>query len=408
MIRAAALSYAVIFSLLIGMICSGLLFITSTQKKIEIIYTGSEALLLDSYAAIQYAKNTIAPGDSSVLFHPSGDTSKLKHLKWGVFSVVTSITFKNDKNKKRCAFLGKTAGRGLATCYIPGNIEGLKITGNTLLEGNFYLPNAQVEKAFISGKTYINNKLVYGTINKSENTLPSLHKTYLNSSLEELTSNLNNIKFKLKDSVFSFFGPSTLYQQITPIYITQNLKGNVVIQSFDSIYVASSAQLEHVILCAPIVRFESGFKGSVQVIAQEQIVLEKDVQLQYPSACILNESKTNISTTRPSILLDSLAEVRGGILLTSQKNDFRNLPVLNVQPTGTIAGMIYNSGESRIRGSIIGFLYSNKLSTHYGGGIYDNHLVDVTISSIRLPNKFCIPHWLESNQKSALTIIEWV
>ena len=408
MIRAAALSYAIVFSLLIGLICSGLLFISATQKKLEIHYTGNEALLLDSYAAIQFGKNELPLDDTAQIIHPSGDTSIIKHSKWGAFSVVCTRTFKNNKLKQRVALIGKEINTDSPSLYVPGNTGELKVAGNSLIEGTVFVPNAQVERAFISTKTYSKEKLVYGNIQSSNNSLPSLATSCQNISLSSFCEHLTPIPYQFHDSTYSFFEKTTFYQEITPIIISNSLKGNLVIQSFDSIYVTAEARLEHVILNAPIVRFESGFSGSVQVIAQEKIILEKNVHLLYPSVTILNEPSTYNSTIRSHVFLDSLSSIRGGILMTSQKIDFRNMPFLNIQPESLVAGMVYNSGESQIRGSVIGSIYTQRLSAYFGGGVYDNHLIDATVTIKKLPARFCSPNWLQDVSKSHLTLIEWL
>jgi hypothetical protein len=408
MIRAAALSYAIVFSLLIGLICSGVLFVAAAQKKIEITYTNSEAVLLDSYAAIQYGKNKLKLGDSMQLIHPSGDTSKIKHIQWGLYDVVTSETFKKSNIKKRCALLATPYSKTSIALQLPGNMGSLKITGNTRLEGTVIVPNGVVEQAYISGKNYTNDQLVYGSIQKSETGLPALHRNYTDVELSSWVKTSKSAEFKLTDSSYSFLNPTTFLKQITPILIDKQLSGNIVIQSFDSIYVAATAKLEHVILNAPIVRFEKGFKGSVQVIANEQIVLEEGVQLSYPSALVLNENKTPNPTSRRSILLQEGAQIRGGVLLTSQLNDFRKMPYLDLKPNSLVAGMVYNTGESQIMGTIIGSLYTQSLSVSIGGGVYGNHLVDAIISTKRLPKDFCSPNWLAETDNKQLTIIEWL
>src|SRR5687767_14346479 len=103
MIRAAALSYAIVFSLLVGLICSGVLFIAATQKKIEVLQTNKEYVLFDSYSAVRYGMYVLAPGDSTQYIHSSGDTSEVKHLKWGAFSMICSTTHKFPLAKRRSA-----------------------------------------------------------------------------------------------------------------------------------------------------------------------------------------------------------------------------------------------------------------------------------------------------------------
>ncbi|MFH6996253.1 hypothetical protein ACHRWY_27650, partial [Flavobacterium sp. FlaQc-48] len=68
-------------------------------------------------------------------------------------------------------------------------------------------------------------------------------------------------------------------------------KGNFILRSEDSIRVKKNTVLEDVILIAPKITFEEGFKGTVQAFASKGIELEEKVTLKYPSViCVYNES----------------------------------------------------------------------------------------------------------------------
>lgn len=408
MIRAAALSYAIIFSLLVGLICSGVLFIAATQKKIEVLQTNKEHVLFDSYAAVRYGMYVLAPGDSAQYIHTNGDTSEIIHRQWGAFSLICSETHKFPLSKKRSALVGMVQMPQLPCFYLPGNSSGLKITGETHIEGTVYVPNAQVERAYIAGKNYPYSELVFGKIEKAETGLPPLKKQWSDLQASLFTGTTKSQPFMARDSSYSFHNPTTYFQQLAPIVISNAISGNVIIHSFDSIFVEAQSQLNNVILIAPVVRFETGFSGTVQVLAHERVVCEKDVRLLYPSVIALNELQQRNENNRRSILLEENAQVLGGILITTQAFDFRKLPFLELREKSVVAGLIYNSGETEVRGAVIGSLYTAQLSVRAGGGMYGNHLVDAIISQKRLPGYFLLPGWLESQEKVKPKIIGWL
>jgi len=408
MIRAAALSYAIVFSLLVGLICSGVIFIAATQKKIEVLQTNKEHVLFDSYAAVRFGMYSLAPGDSAQFIHVTGDTSEVKHQQWGAFSMITSTTHKSPLHKQRSALIGLMQSPQLPCLYLPGNSGGLKITGNTKIEGTAYLPNAHVERAYIAGKNYPFDELVFGKILASELGLPPLKKQWQNLLPTNLVGTTRAQPYIAKDSVYSFHGACTYFQSITPLVISHSMSGNVIIHSFDSIFVEAQAHLNNVILIAPIVRFESGFSGTVQVLAHERIICEKNVHLLYPSVIALNELTERNELTKRYILLEENSSVLGGILITSQQADFRKLPFLELRETSVVAGLVYNSGETEPKGTIIGSLYTFQLSVRAGGGAYGNHLVDAIISQSRLPDYFLLPGWLESQARVKSKVIAWL
>jgi len=407
MIKGSSLSYAIVFILLIGLICSSLIFINATQKKIEFHFTTDEHLLLDSYSALQFGIHSLDLGDSTLLVHPFGDSSEIKCVSWGSLSVFSTRTFKQNKEKKRSAIVGLTGFKPLCL-FLSGNSGGLKIAGKTILEGDIIVPNKQIETAYLSGKLYTENKLYSGDLLPGNTQLPELSKEFLNFKFTTITKGLTAQSFQQKDSSYSFQNRTTYYQSVTPITLLKRYEGNVVIHSFDSIFVSAKSNLNNVILIAPRIRFETGFKGSVQVIATESIYLEKKVQLTFPSYLMINETDIPLRDKSAQITLDEECLLIGGILMTTERFDFRLPPTLKTSPNCTIGGMVYNVGTSELAGNFIGSVYTSRLTLHYGGGEYTNHLLDVLISSKKVPDGFCYPAWLKEEQKLTKKIIRWI
>ncbi|MEO1437949.1 MAG: hypothetical protein AAFV80_20575 [Bacteroidota bacterium] len=62
-----------------------------------------------------------------------------------------------------------------------------------------------------------------------------------------------------------------------------NWKGKILVIAQNSIVVEANAHLEQVILIAPSIQFKKGFQGSIQAYASDQLIVEEEVQLHYPS-----------------------------------------------------------------------------------------------------------------------------
>lgn len=392
-IKGSAITYAITFMLLVGLICSGLLFIAGVNKRIEAVHLNKEYLIFDNASAIQIASSNFSR-DSIQLQHESGDTSLILMKAWGAFDIAFVKTFKNSSTLHRSAILGAPNTSELPSLFLCDLNQALKITGDSKIEGTAYLPERGVERAYIAGKTYSGKELVYGTIKKSESMLPKLKANVSNITIEDYLKHSKKIDLFSHDSVFSFQHKTALISEINSIEISQSISGNIIIHSFDSIYVRNSAHLQHVILIAPKVRFESGFEGSVQVIAHQTITCEKEVKLLYPSTLYLNEIEPGLE--KSAISLDEKAMVLGGILIIAQKPDFRKEPLLKVEKEALVGGLVYNCGETSLYGKIVGHLYTKKFLYAAGGGVYVNHLVDGIITSKELPKDFLLPHWLET------------
>ncbi len=405
MIRASAISYAIVFALFIGLLASSVFFIFSTQKRIEISHTGQEHLLLDSYQGIQLGLQKVKVNDSLQFIHLSGDTSLIHKSIWGSYFLVTSKTFKNQRSITRSALIGSEFEESIPSLVVRNGSDGLRICGETFIEGTTYLPNKRVELAYIGGKNYSNPELVYGKIEDVKELKLPLSKAFQNISTGSFTGNMLPKPFESKDTSVSFLKEGIYYQSLDAIQLRGKLHGKIIIQSFDSLVVHQQAQLENVILIAPKIYIKQGFTGNLQAYASEYIRLEDSVTLRYPSTLILNEKNAPLTYEPHSIYLGFNSSVLGGILLTTQQYDFRKQPRLTIQKDAVVAGIVFNHGTTEIYGSIIGSLNTSETLTVAGGGSYTNHLLDVIISTKRLPKDFICPAWLELSSHSRKKVI---
>jgi hypothetical protein len=364
-----------------------------------------EHLIMDNSLSLIVGAN-LENQSSKTIIHPAGDTSQIVIKQWGAFKMIVAKTFHKNKIQQKTALSGIVNNQNLPAFYLTDNNQALKLAGNAKIEGLAFVPDRGIESAYITGKTYSNDKLVYGEQKKSETYLPKIKEKYLNISLESFIKDAKKIQNIGKDSSYSFATKTNLFSTISPVIIDNTIKGNIVIHSFDSIYVTSNAILENVILISPKIRFQKEFKGSVQAIATNQIVCEENVTLSYPSTLYLNENTFNISERNNQIILKEKAKVIGGILMLSSQSNFRKPMLLSIAPKSVASGIVYNQGSSEVLGSIIGYFYSQNLHLKAGGGEYTNHLMDCVISSRLLPKKFIIPDWLEKINSTKFKIIE--
>ncbi len=403
-LTSSALGYAISFLLIIALICSGVLFISSANKRLEFHYALKEHLLFDNYVALKLGASYEEPTTKTIV-HLAGDTSEITVKNWGLYRMVVARTYHKNSQQVSSVLVGVTVEDELPALYIPENNQVLRLAGDTKLEGIISVSERGVDRANLAGRSYVNDKLVYGSLKKSERYLPKLRKEYQNLRYEDFVSNTHKLEKIHLDSVYSFDTITSLYTSIEPIYIQNNIQGNVIIHSFDSIVVSSKAILTNVILIAPKIRFEKNGKSSLQVIASKSIVCEEGVRLTYPSTLVLNEQQSEIDGHNHQILLYEHSQVLGGILMVSQNSNFRKPMQLKVFPTALVSGLIYNAGESEMRGSVIGHFYTNALRLYSGGSDNSNHLLDCTISSTQLPTYFMLPNWLDGMKVGKQKII---
>lgn len=404
-IPSSALGYAITFLLLVGLVCTGLLFVAGVNKRIEVNYSLEEHLVFDNLFALNLGAQS-KENKQFLLPHVNGDTSKITIKNWGAYRVVVANTFHTNKSLIKTALIGNTSFYTYSTIFLPDQRQTLKVCGETRIYGNVLTSERGLERGYIAGKNYSGDKLVYGELQRSEKYLPELSPDFKNLSLESFISETEKIDFPQKDTIFSFENKTSLVTGIEPLVIAHRIEGNVILHSFESITVSSDAYLENVILIAPKVFFEEGFKGAVQVVAHEQVVLEKNVTLVYPSTISINEITENNNREPRGIILEEGSMIVGGVLLVSQKPDFRN-PLKLEMNDAVIGGLIYNTGETQIKGKVHGYIYTAGFTLKAGGGEYKNHLLDAEISSIALPKEFILPQWIKHDEKTKGEIIAW-
>lgn len=187
-LTSSALGYALTFSLLIGLVCSGMLIISSVNKRLEVNYTTKEYLIFNNLFALNYGSKLVDK-ESEILYHPSGDTSTIQLKKWGAFQIAVARTFNGNKLIEKSALIGAKMSSSLPCFYLSDNGQPLKLGGATKIEGIAFLPERGVERAYISGKNYINNELIYYQAHGEQTILNNAELNYLNG--------LDLMKFRL-------------------------------------------------------------------------------------------------------------------------------------------------------------------------------------------------------------------
>ncbi|MDG1332925.1 MAG: hypothetical protein P8P74_11395 [Crocinitomicaceae bacterium] len=395
-VPSSALGYAISFMLLIGLVASGVLFISSANKRLERHHNMKENLLMNNYFALIHGARSQSEGKQQII-HASGDTSEITRRDWGAFRVIVAETHHKVGSVNKSAIVGYETDETHPALYVPERKQTIKLCGETRIEGTAFIGERGAERGHIAGQSYKGDKLIYGKLKRSERSIPGLKSNLKNENIQKYRENCIKIDPVQKDTTFAFSEPTRLVTLTDQLFLQNSISGNVILHSFDTIVVMSNCQLENVILIAPNVRFESGFKGSVQVIAHETIRLGEDVKLNYPSALILNEEHKNESLDQHGIFLGENAQVLGGVLLFSQKPNPRKALHLKLE-NARIGGLVYNLGETELNGEVIGYLYTNQFTLRAGGGQYTNHLLNAKISSDLLPKEMIVPNWLTNSK----------
>ena len=274
------------------------------------------------------------------------------------------------------------------------------VAGDTRIEGTSYIPKRGVKPGTIAGHSYYGEQLIYGQ-QRTSSTLPKLQN--------ELLDQVKMLKAKLQQSSSyeilsleagktfknSFFEQTQLVYSLGDLYISEvNLIGNIIIYSNTKIIVDASSSLKDVILVAPKIELRDGVKGTLQAIASKEILINKNVELQYPSALTLIEEKglaiqdgaNNIEPIRINVGQDSMIE--GLVIFVGQPkpNNFKSQ--ISIQSNSTVKGEVYCNQNLELKGIVSGSVFTSNFVANESGSLYQNHIFNGKIAISNLTDDY--------------------
>lgn len=387
-IKASALQMVLVVSVIIVILLFAFISLIYFQKRVALKHSNYTESVYANHQVFDYLKAADIPfgkTDSIALFLDKSTASIIKK-QWGVFELLIVETKKNKEAFKQVALLGGN-NPTRKSLYLKNNNQQLILVGNTHIKGNVALPNLGVNSGNIGGVSYNKEKFIYGDRVQSEREIPAIiNKKNISSFLSSYSKD-SVVFFDVKEELFlrsSFTEKTQVHQRNGAIDIVNStLIGNFIIESDTLIRVSATSVLQDVILIAPRVEISNGFKGSVQVFATKNIIIEKNSQLEYPSSLVLFNNENN-----GGINLSKGSTVKGVIsyFSNSVKSNYNAQILLGTK--SVVSGEVYCQGNLELKGEVIGSVYTNSFIVHQSGGTYINHIFNGSIDSEKLPNQY--------------------
>jgi hypothetical protein len=419
MIKAGALLYAVIISIVMAII-SGSLILSSYLSSIEFQnYQITERLSRDVASGINILlskQSLILPDQVHVvdLFDLKEDSIKLGRKLWGALEVVTSQAFSMNRKISKIAEIGFSQANSNPYClYLADQDEPLSVCGKTQIKGLAYLPKAGIKRGFVEGQNYSGSELVNGEIRKSEKKIPELNSSVLDhiknilstKNLSENDSVLSIGSNQLRDSIFnSFVNRTLIIKKSGTIKLSGVFSGNIVLASDKQIEISSDVILKDVIICAPKIIIKQGFKGNAQFFATDSIFVDKNVTLFYPSVIgLVNNPKSPNMTT---VTLNENDSISGFVFAHREDIPSAKQTIISIPTNSVIHGEVYSNGFVDMRGSIYGSLMCSKILLHTPSSVYENNLLGAIIDRTMLSNYYVGTTLME--ESSVKKVIKWL
>ena len=421
-LKAGALQLTLFIIVIIVVLLMTFILLIHTHKQFRIQSDFKVDTVRAANLGINFAlHNQIRLEDTTRISLEDEDYKSLKVCRnfWGAFERVTSVSQLKNNRFQKSALIGSSQKNDIrSVLYVQDNDRPLILVGNTKIEGLAYLPKQGVKSGTISGQSYNGSQLIYGKQNVS-NILPKLDNEMLTSlkKVQGIHLGYNQEQFlNLKDGQHysnSFLKPLQIIFSNDVLNLTNvQLTGHILIQSRSKIVVHYSAKLTDVILVAPEIEIQNNVIGSFQAIASNKIIVENNVELNYPSALIVNEKEENNQSRLSNnqfqqengIVIGDKTTIKGQVVYLGQEIPNNYKVQIEIKEQAILFGELYCNQNTELKGKVYGTVYTNNFLVNKFGSIYQNHLYDATINIKELPQEYVGLSFLNSEKK----ILKWL
>lgn len=402
MVKAHSLLYAIYVCLIVSIICGALLYFSNLYNQLNLYYNLQEELYIQNQSVLNFALGNKTTPVEIEKDANSGIEGSYQTKSYGLLSLVLAQSYISNDTVSSVHFVG-TRNLDKNAIYLTNLSKSLSYSGEVKLIGNNQLPSTFIETSYINNS--LNKLITEGKISVSEPKLPEINPDFkrIFFGIKSESTRLIDIE-KPKDSLYynSFFN-NTKEIQVKSILSNIIFKGNFVLRSEDSIRVKKNTVLEDVILIAPKITFEEGFKGTVQAFATKGIELEEKVTLNYPSVlCVYNQS-----LDESKIKIKEECHITGAVVLFGNNDTQIDKNTIEIEEKGLLFGDLYCSGKLMLKSNVYGSVYTNRFFLKTASSSYENMISDIEINTEKRPAYFVsIP--LFNTQKTTYGVIKKV
>lgn len=405
-LKAGGLQYTIFISVVIALLIFGFIGLTFVQQKLRLKNMVFKELVHQNEIAFQSLnsgnKNLTAEEDIRTI---------VSKKQWGIFDVASITSKKGYEVHTKTAFVGGFSNNKPAL-YLQEENQPLVVVGTTRIEGTALLPEQGVKQGSITGHSYTNNQLVYGTI---QNSSPQLPKAANLERIKRFKDSVSvGIDFELLDLlteveiVNPFTNETLLFRSAKGIELRDiRLIGNCIITSDTKIIIHESAKLVDAVIIAPEIVINRGVTGSFQAFADNKLLVNENVQLSYPTCLIVTEKKQitnqqhNNQKDINQLVIGKNTNVKGIIGFLTENKESSYKTQLIIEEGTEVVGEVYCQQNLELKGTVKGSVYTKGFISNQFGAVYANHIYNGQIISSKLPQQYVGLNFKDSKQKVA-------
>jgi hypothetical protein len=402
MLKAGSLLSVIIVALLIAIICSTIIIEAGLHRQ----YQSKNKL---EYEAIRLAENRLFLSLGNAQDTPySEDSTSVSEFSWGVFKVIVSVYKSGSINHHRIALVGyKEKQEERYALWLKDINRPLTLVGDTDIQGKCFIPKSGIKRGYVDGISFNRSKLINGSTEESNERMPLIRY----STIEELKNGLNKnftepfefYEGLMTDTIQRSFSKKTLVIEHSGLIENKYLKGKIILYSKDSLIIGDNNELNNILVYSKKIYFNNGVKVKAQFITYDSIVIGENCDLEYPS---LLASLFVENNSIPKVLIGNGSIVNGFVYIESSLDPFHPT-MLHIFEDAKVVGNAWVNGYVQLQGDIEGSLSCDRFILVKNSSIYENHLLDVSISSIKLSKYFVNTNLFLPNSKEK-EIAEWL
>lgn len=406
-LKAGALQLTLFIVVVIALLLAAFILLVHTHKKFQVQTDFVIETVRNTDKGFDYAFQNRVPLNDTLQIQLTEEPNRIVKIHrgyWGVFEKITSVSQIKNKQFTKTALIGAKQIENIRTAlYVQNNNKPLVVVGKTKIEGVAYIPKQGVKSGTISGQSYYGSQLIYGQT-KTSSTLPKLASEIISQikSLENQISEIPQSKFikfeHSKSYKNSFNNPMQVVFSNNDINLNSiHLTGHILIQSKTKIVVEATSVLKDVVLIAPEIEINSNVKGYFQAIASKSIRAGSNVQLEYPSALVLNEKQhisqqevtaNNSALKTPAISVEENAVIKGLLMFIGEEKPNNYKVQVELKENAALYGELYCNQNTELKGTVYGTVFSNNFIANQSGSVYQNHIYNGSIIINKLPEEY--------------------
>ena len=395
-LKASALQFAILVSVIIALMLASFLTLTKTQRFFEVQSDIFLSVITASREGVNYSLQKQIEISDSLALEIDNIPTTIKKAYWGSYELISAESKLKTKLFVSKALIGTSAKKNKIALQFGNTDLPLVLVGDTKIVGDVKVSSKGVKSGVIAGTYFNGDMLIEGNILTNSFGLPKLSEgfsDYLENALAFIPVS-KDVVFDSEDIYTnSFLEPTAYRYSKNKIMLTQELTGNIIIKSEDEIIINKYAKLQDVLVIAPKVTIEEGFSDNIHIIASEEIIIEENVALIYPSSVVVKYRQKEVapSDTPPNspIEISKGSSIQGNVMFLAEElpENYSDSSIL-LEKEAAITGSIFCEGNTVLKGVVRGSVFTQKFLVNAEGSRYINHIFGGEIRSNKLPKSF--------------------